>query len=592
MNSSIQTLKEIDQNDFNAMLNATNKAEHAFENCRKKIKISFLRNFTVEPIEPFLKFHSFIAGIKPEYIIGNYDSIKQEILSDAPILVEHQPEIIVLSLHYPLNDLFSDPPLLDRDTFKDTVQNIYDLLKQKSSALILVNTLIPPFHSQPGVKESNIAGLSYNYIFINQFIREYVLNHSSQFFLMDWERYVRILGEENSMDYRYWYMHRAPFKKSFLNLYAKDIVRIARTLKYGSKKCLVLDCDNTLWGGIVAEDGIDKIKLDNYEFPGKIFFDFQQAVLSLQKQGVILTLCSKNNEKEVLEVFENHPHSVLQKNHFAATRINWEDKASNIISLSKELNLGLDSFVFVDDSPVECDFVKNTIPEITVIQVPSDLFRYPQILFKEGLFDMLSVNEEDISRTIKYHEENRRKLFSENFEKLDDYLRSLELELLVKPVKDLDIPRIAQLTQKTNQFNLSVKRYTETDIKKLIHSDNHMIFSLTVKDKFGDYGLTGIFIAEKTASTGIIDTFLLSCRVLSRKIEYAAMSYCLNFLNKLWGINFWHTDYFETEKNEQVKKFLIEFGFTITSEQNRYQISVEDKLKSVEYIKIFGDGWA
>ena len=219
--------------------------------------------------------------------------------------------------------------------------------------------------------------------------------HRAQFFLVDFERIIRLLGEEKTIDYRFWYTSKALFKKDFLNAYAQEIVKIAKALKGRTKKCLVLDCDNTLWGGIIGEDGISGIKLDKHIYPDKLYYEFQQNVINLHERGIIIALCSKNNEEDVWEILDNHPSCLLKRRHVAAWRINWDDKSSNIKSIANELNLGIDSFVFVDDSPLECELVKKMLPDVTVLQVPQKLYTYPKILLHDGWFDTLHISEED-----------------------------------------------------------------------------------------------------------------------------------------------------------------------------------------------------
>ena len=584
MSEIVDILKEVDPNNFGLMMNALNKAENLAIDPTKKIKISFLRNVTIEPIEPYLKFHMYKACFKLECIFGDYDTVEQEVLSDAYLISEHQPDIIVWSLYYHMNNLFVS------DHVYEEVERIFDLLREKTQALILINTLIPPFDASFNTNENEATATTSSYLKINQMIRQYVQKHSSRFCLMDWERYVRLLGENASIDYRYWYMHRSPFKSKFLNLYAQDISKVVRALKGKAKKCLVLDCDNTLWGGIIGEDGLHGIKLDNQEYPGKMFYDFQQYVLSLISKGVIIALCSKNNAEDVWNVIENHPYSLIKKEHVVAARINWDNKASNIMSLSKELNLGLDSFVFVDDNPMECELVRSVLPDVEVLMVPSELYHYPQLLPKAGLFDTLAMSQEDTDRTLMYQQERTRKSAAEKYEDLDSYLQSLQLELIISKVNNNDLARVAQLTQKTNQFNLSTIRYSEQDIQMLTESEDSVIFSLVAKDRFGNYGLTGVLIGKRSESIGVIDSFLLSCRILSRKIEYAFMSHCLNFLNNEWDVTTWQANFLPTGKNHQVEKFLMEFGFTKSNtHEHFYQIPKLPNYQIIEYIKIAED---
>ncbi len=385
-----------------------------------------------------------------------------------------------------------------------------------------MNTFVPPYYSDFGISSAKDLSSHHNEVLqLNQLIREYVLSNSARFVLVDWERFVRLLGAGESMDYRFWYMSKAPFKKAFLDLYALELVKMARALKGKSKKCLILDCDNTLWGGVIGEDGLQGIKLDRHSYPGNIFYEFQKSILRLHDRGVLIALCSKNNEQDVWDVLEGHPDCLLKREHLSAWRVNWSDKASNISDLAAELNLGLDSFVFVDDNPVECGLIQDMLPEVTVLQVPDKLYTYPQLLKCDGLFDTLSFSTEDRQRSQMYRDESNRKHEQAKFETLDQYLASLSLSIKVHPAKEDEVPRVAQLTQKTNQFNLTTRRYSEAKISGLSKDPEWTVMSLFVRDKFGESGLTGVLIAHKDGDVGIIDSLLMSCRILGRNIEKA-----------------------------------------------------------------------
>ena len=577
----------IDANNFNSMLSSINQVEKSNLIFEHTIKIHFLRNFTIEPIENFLKFHFYQSRINPVITYSDYNAILQEILDPTSPLLTQKPDIIILSLFEYSNELFSSTKRLDE--MKENIEKIYNQLAQKTDALILVNTNISPSYSSLISISTEIQTTSLFHASLNYFIRNFVAQNNSRFILMDWERYLQLLGENECMDYRYWYMNKAPFKKDFLNCYAKDVARIAKVIKGKSKKCLILDCDNTLWGGIIGEDGLQDIKLDDYEYPGKIFHDFQQSVLSLYNQGVIVVLCSKNNEEDVWQVFDNHPACVLKREHIVAHRINWNDKATNITEIANELNLGLDSVVFVDDSPLECNLVKKLLPSVTVLQVPQNLYSFPQLLFKEELFDILSMNDEDKKRPLMYQQEAGRRESAKQFENIEDYLRDLELTLHIYPVKPSEISRIAQLTQKTNQFNLSVKRYTESEIKYFCESDTSKVFSLVAKDRYGDYGLTGALIASRYNDSVRIDSFLLSCRILSRRIEYAFLFNCLQLLHDEWALTHCFADFFPTNKNSQIKDFLFNTGFNFKEEKEMlhiYELNGMPMMPKIDFIQI------
>lgn len=528
----------------------------------KPISIYFLMNFTVHSIEPILQLYLKASGLQPDIVFGQYDTVMQEVLDTESIVQNKKIDILVCALWQDVSDAAFLNKLNDTESFIDELRHLFDLIQEKTPSLVLINTFLLPFWPETGIASTHKKNTGDAIRQVNQFIRQYVKDHASRCFLMDWERYVQVLGEKDSMDYRYWYLYKSPFKKSFLSYYASDITRVARALNGFAKKCLILDCDNTLWGGIIGEDGLSGIKLDKHDYPGKVFYDFQQSVLALHARGVILALCSKNNEDDVLQVLDQHPASLLRREHFATVRINWADKADNILDLIKELNIGLDSCVFIDDSPTECERVRLALPAVTVLTVTEPLYTYPSLLLREGLFDTLSVNAEDAERNVKYQQEAKRQAVFKKAQTMADYLASLELVATIRSRHDQDGARVTQLTQKTNQFNLSTKRYTEQQIEHFYTDKDSAVFSLHVQDKFGDYGLTGVFIAKRVENRGIIDSFLLSCRILSRDLEYVFLEQCLKYLSKTWHITQWEAPYSATEKNGQIRGFLQKAGFS------------------------------
>ena len=582
----MNVLNSVNDNSFNELLAYINNREKTSKPFSHNIKIHFLRNYTIEPLIPFLKYHLYKCDINPIISVSNYDSIQQDILDPDSILAKIKPDLIVLSMHYHVNDLSSHFTPAELET---EIISLFTLLKEKTDACVVVNTQIPVFYSTLMINNVDIYGLPAHFGSLNNVIRDFVMQNSSKFILLDWEKYAQLLGEDNSMDYRYWYLNKAPFKKFFLNVYANDIARIMRVLKGQQKKCLVLDCDGTLWGGIVGEDGIEGIKLDNYDYPGKIYYDFQQTVISLYKQGVIITLCSKNNPDDVWQVIDSHPACLLKREHISAFRINWEDKMTNIISLAQELNLGIDSFVFVDDSHVECDLIRKMLSQVTVLQVPKYLSIYPQMLRKDNVFDVLALNEDDKNRTLRYQQEGFRREYENQFSTIDEYLSSLALKIKILPVTEKEISRIAQLTQKTNQFNLSVRRYTESEIKAFVDSTDSDVYSLQVSDRFGDYGLTGMLIACCKENMIKLDSFLLSCRVLSRRVEYAFLAHCLKYLTDTWSRTRIHAYFLPTDRNMQIQDFLLSTGFYKIGESNNdhiYELDCLPALPRIDFIHV------
>lgn len=562
----------------------------ALDSCTNKCQLYFLRNCTIEMIEPYLKYSLYQENIRALLDFGDYDNIHQEILAQDSKLHATNPDVIVIVLM--LENMLDLASLNGKvDEIKEQLNQIYSLVKDHTQALIAVNTFIPPFYSEWGIANSpSIHRLDYLVTDINQYIRDYAISNNDRFFLMDWDRLVRILGEEQSFDYRYWYSSKAPFKSAFLELYAREIAKIVRALKGKAKKCVVLDCDNTLWGGIIGEDGIDGIKLDKDSYPGKAFYDFQKNLIYLYERGVIICLCSKNNEDDVWEVLDGHPSCLLKRKHLSAWRINWEDKVTNIQGLVDELNIGMDSIVFVDDNPVECEYVRGSLPQVTVLEVPQKLYNYPLLLIKDGLFDILRISEEDKGRTAMYQAETLRNVEKTKFANLEEYLGSLGLKAFIHPVSKEEIPRTAQLTQKTNQFNLTTRRYSEAEIMAMAEDPFKHVFTLSVQDRYGEYGLTGVLIAVIDDKKCYIDSLLLSCRILGRRLEYAFLYHCCLELQRKYGIEIWEAEYITTVKNQQVSDFWDKAGFSVLKKMdgNKFYISSElsGKTMNIDFIKI------
>jgi FkbH-like protein len=353
------------------------------------------------------------------------------------------------------------------------------------------------------------------------------------------------------------------------------------------KKCLVLDLDNTLWGGVLGEEGIDGIQVGG-EYPGKAFLYFQEALLELNKNGVILTVCSKNNEQDVLDVWEKNPFLMLKKEHFATWRINWNDKATNICEIAKELNIGLDSMVFVDDNPTERELVRQLLPMVEVPDFPIQPYGLPVFFQKlvEDYFKVYSITDEDRGKTEQYKANAYRIREQGRFTDFTEFLRSLDIHLTIERANDFNIPRIAQMTQKTNQFNLTTKRYTDADIRKF-QQEGWRIWCLGVSDKFGDSGITGCIIVNGSE----IDTMLLSCRVLGKGIELAFVKTVLGLLREE-GLLEVTASYLPTTKNSQVADFYDKCGFSLVSEADgakRYGLSLayaELKVENYYHINI------
>ncbi len=357
------------------------------------------------------------------------------------------------------------------------------------------------------------------------------------------------------------------------------------------KKAIIFDCDNTLWKGIIGEDGIENIDMSASSKFGIFYYKVQQLAVYLSKKGVLIGLCSKNNEQDVLDVFRNHQNMILKEEHIVIRKINWIDKANNLRAIANELNVGIDSLVFVDDSNFEINLIKEQLPEVLTIQVPTNIADYPNELIKNcyKYFNLVS-NNDDAKKTEMYKQQFERENSKDTFSTIDEYLSSLKIELKIIKNDKTYIPRISQLSQKTNQFNLTTKRYTEIQIENFIETDH--VYAMFVNDKFGENGLTGICIVktdEHNSKLAVIDTFLMSCRIIGRNIEFAFLNHIIQDL-LLVGYESVIAEYIPTKKNAQVEDFYENAGliFVLKREQNKeYSLNITNfELKIIGYIKI------
>lgn len=393
----------------------------------------------------------------------------------------------------------------------------------------------------------------------NDKIRE-CADKRSNIVVFDTDRFVRRFSETEMYDVRSLYAFDQPYTHDFLHALAKEWYELVTICLGFARKCLVLDLDNTLWGGVVGEVGVNGLAL-GVDYPGNAYHSFQKLILELYERGVILALNSKNNFDDAIEVIRNHPYMVLREQHFSAMQINWDDKATNIERIAKELNIGLNSMVFLDDDPVNRELVRSRLPEVLVPEFSMPPEEYVPFLLNRNPFQQLQLTEEDRLRGQMYAQERMRKTVFEQSKDLDEYLRSLNISLKIDVNSAEALPRLAQLTMKTNQFNLTTKRYTISDIEKII-SDGGLVYSGDASDRFGRYGVTNLAILTLSSSEEVeIDVFLMSCRVMGRRIEEAFLrSVCADVYRR--GIRKVRGLFIPTQKNLPAKDFLSGHGFT------------------------------
>jgi len=540
------------------------------------IRIALLSTFTITGIKEVLFTKCCAAGIMPDIYLCGYQQYAQEVLSPSSKLYLFNPDLVILFVD--IQTLLGEQYLLPytrsdakrkrwvEEKFSE-ILSLVQAIKKHAKAAILLHNFNVPLHSPLGILENKQPfGLKESVESLNARIRG-EFKKDPAVFVFDYDGFCSRVGKEGVTDYKMYYLADLKIDLQLLPMLSDAYLTYVKQIRAMVKKCLVLDLDNTLWGGILGEDGFEGIRLGP-TLDGRPFMEFQKVILSLYHRGVILAINSKNNLDEVMRVFREHPYMLLKEKHFAAMRINWNDKVSNMESLAQELNIAMESFVFFDDDKINREIVKNVLPEVCVIDVPDDASLYIKTLLEFDGFNAMQLTNEDKQKGQMYVQQRKRLELKNCLNNIDEYLKRLETRIIVKKADAFTIPRIAQLTQKTNQFNMTTKRYLEDDIRRCLLDPRYIVLSAKVEDKFGDNGLNGTMIIEAARDVWIIDTFLLSCRVLGRGIEDALLA-CLLEQARKTGVKTVIGKFIPTEKNAPAKDFYKKSGFTLAKNENR-----------------------
>ena len=432
----------------------------------------------------------------------------------------------------------------DIDYFCSCIKSI----KEYSDIVLVPNWILKqPNESNLALAYSKDFGLEYNLSFMNYYLSQQ-LSKEKNFYILNSSKWLLNCGVENAYSSKLWYLMKTPFSNNFFKEVISDLSNLYGSIKGLNKKLLILDLDDTLWGGIVGEVGWKNLRIGGHDHLGEAFRDFQTQIKSLKNQGIILALASKNDETTAIEAINNHPEMVLSMEDFVAYRINWEDKAKNIVEIVNELNLGLQSVVFFDDSPFERARVQEMLPEVLVPELPKDPTDYNTFLSKLRCFDTTHITKEDRVRVNLYKSESKRTKLKQQLKSLSDWIKTLDLNIVIENIKNENIPRAVQLLNKTNQMNLSTRRLSEQEFNSWVKIHSNNLWTIRASDKFGDYGIIGILsISIKDGVATLID-FILSCRVVGRYIEETMIEFLKEFCqeNNLIKIN---GKYKKTEKN-------------------------------------------
>lgn len=542
-------------------------------------RLAILRSFTVEPVVPLVRAAAFVNGIDLNVHVGQFNAYVQEILNKDSSLYSFAPDIVILAVQ--TRDLAPElwsryPELTALDIQKVVDRALTDLdhwikaFRSHSNAYLIVHTLEAPLFPSQGILDSQSSSSQVAAIQkINDEIRHIATRYTGVY-LLDYDAMIARHGRARWYDERKWLTVRMPIAADHLKDLADEWLRFIHPLVGKTCKALVTDLDNTLWGGVIGEDGVEGIRL-GVEYPGAAFQAVQRALLDLHQRGILLAVCSKNNIADAMEVLEKHPGMLLRPEHFAAWRINWNDKAVNLREIATELNIGVDSLAFLDDNPVERERIRSDLPEVTVLDLPDDPMEFARVLRRSPVFERLALSEEDRERGRYYAGQRQRLELERSASSLEDFFRSLRQEIEISSVTPATLLRVAQLTQKTNQFNLTTRRYSEQQIAELAKNPAWKVYAIRVKDRLGDNGLTGVVITHDAQDLAEIDTFLLSCRVVGRTVETAILSFLIDQARRR-GRTHLQGWFSPTKKNDLAKEFYAQHNFHAVEQNGRGEL--------------------
>ena len=540
-------------------------------------RLALLGDSATQFLAKAIKAHGYTEKFNFEIYEADFDQLNSQILDPASELYHFKPEFIVLYLSVEkLLERFSDTALEARTQFGTGVvaeiRNWWETIGRHSSAKIIHLNFV---EINDGVFGHFAAKVSASFPFQLKKINFELMQLAQvqkPVFLADVAGLASLAGYANTHDPRLYATAKVAFALDFLPSVAQAVTDIVKAVSGSLRKCLVLDLDNTLWGGVIGDDGMENIQIGDLGM-GHAYDHLQRWARELQRRGIILAVCSKNNEDTAKQPFREHPDMILRLEDIAVFVANWDNKVDNLKLIQSTLNIGFDSMVFLDDNPFERNLVREHLPALTVPELPDDPALYVPYLSTLNLFETASFSEEDLQRTRQYQAEAERNDFQKSFTSIDDYLQSLAMVSEVKPFDDFSVPRVAQLTQRSNQFNLRTIRYTAADIDRLRQSADYSTLSFQLADKFGDHGLIGLVILKQLDdATAFIDTWIMSCRVLKRGMEEFIVNQMVRHLRQR-GLKRLVGEYLPTPKNSLVKNLYPEMGFADCS--GRWELDLE-----------------
>ncbi len=543
----------------------------------KVIKVAILGDTATQFLLQALRGTGYDYGFDLQIWEADFNQIERQVFDSTSELYEFKPEIVIVfqSAHKLLatyNKLKPDKYSSLTEYQLELVENLNSTISSRLQSKIIYYNYTEINDAVFGNYANKVASsFLYQLRKLNYELMVFATKNPN-FYLCDLSSLQNQVGKSNFFHTSVYINTEMVLSIDILPEVALRTLDLIAAMEGKFKKCLILDLDNTMWGGIIGDDGLENIQVGSLGI-GKAFTEFQYWIKKLKNRGIILAVCSKNTESVAKEPFEKHPDMLLKMEDFAVFVANWENKADNIRYIQSILNIGFDSMVFLDDNPFERNIVRENIPGITVPELPEDPADYLEYLYPLNLFETISFSNEDVERTTQYQVEAKRNILQKSFTNEADFLKSLNMVSLVEPFNKFNSPRVAQLSQRSNQFNLRTVRYTEADIE-LLAGDNkdYHTFSFTLEDKYGDNGLISIVILKTENKNKLfIDTWLMSCRVLKRGMEHFVLNTIVNYAKEK-GFSTINGEYIPTAKNEMVKDHYLKLGFQQTG--NLWELNV------------------
>lgn len=527
-------------------------------------RLALLGSYTTAQLGTLLRLAALRRGLRLDIVESAHGQYRQDIFDPESRSFDPDPEVVLLAVHEGEVALppYSQTPPTDVEAELRRWTGLWEAVARRSSARVVQHNFAIPPEVPLGHLAARLPGSRYRMV--------QTLNHrlgeeaGSRVSLVDCDRLAAWFGKRLWFDARYWHHAKQAVALGAVPLLARHTAAVIAADLGLSRKCIVLDLDNTLWGGVVGEDGVAGLRLGN-GIDGEAFCAFQEYLLRLKERGVILAVCSKNNEADAREAFSDHPAMRLRREDVAVFVANWESKVENLRAIARTLNIGLESLVFVDDNPAEREMVRQLLPEVDVVPLPSDPAQYTRCLSEYLGFESSSYTPEDSVRTAQYHAVARIGELEAATESLEDFHRSLRMQATIRPFDDVDLPRIAQLVGKSNQFNLTTRRHGFAQLQAFTRDPECMHFSLRLKDCFTDHGLVAVMIALRRGTVLDIDTWLMSCRVIGRTVEAEMLQHLCEVARRI-GCTQLRGTYVRTQKNALVSTLYRRFGFALIEE--------------------------